>query len=241
MSLRDSYLEAHSSTTEAVVAKNDRTLRAVGEALGRSLADGGVAHVFGSGHSGIIAQEIVHRAGGLVPVSAITDPTGGWPENLPGYGARLVKRYIWQYGIEPGEVVFVISNSGINPSPLEVARAARAAGAVVVAVTSVAMSSALPSALPTGEHLYDLGDHVLDNLCPKGDAALPVPGTDLVTAPLSTVAGCLLLNLAVVEAIDWMRAGGHEIPLLRSGNLPGGKEYNDQLSARYRHRLSRPI
>ncbi len=41
-----------------------------------SLLKGGVFHLFGSGHSHIIANEAHGRAGGLVPVQPIKDPKG---------------------------------------------------------------------------------------------------------------------------------------------------------------------
>ena len=60
--------------------------------VGASIADGGVVHTFGSGHSELISREIIGRAGGLVCVTGIIDPTGGFIENLPGYGEKLAAR-----------------------------------------------------------------------------------------------------------------------------------------------------
>jgi len=241
MSLVERYLEIHDKLVKEVAAVNAGAIAEAAVAIGESLGRGGVLHVFGSGHSGIIAQEIVHRAGGLVPVSAITDPTGGWSENIVGYGSKLLQRYRWTYGIEADEVVIVISNSGKNPGPIEVALGAKDAGARVIGVTSMPMSADVSSAHPCGKRLFEIADIVLDNRCVTGDATLDVPGQPARTAPMSTVSGCLLLNLLVVATIEYMAAQGYEIPLLRSGNLPGGKEFNDRISERYRKRLSRPI
>lgn len=242
MSLVEQFLQAQQDLTSRVAATNRETIRAAGAAIGQSLAQGGVLHVFGSGHSGIIAQEIVHRAGGLVPVSAVTDPTGGWPENIPGYGKKLFQRHAWRHGMEPGEVIIVISNSGKNAAPIEVALEAAGLGQRVVAITSLGMSQAANSEHASGKRLFECAEFVLDNLGIPGDAALDVPGQPGVkTAPLSTVSGALLINLLVCEAIQWMTDHGHTAPILRSGNICGGKEYNEQISARYRNRLSRPI
>lgn len=240
-SLSTKYLEVYQSHTTQVANTNAPALRDLGAVIGKSLSEEGVLHVFGSGHSGIIAQEVVHRAGGLVPASAIVDPSGGWAETIPGYGEKLFQRYAWQFGFRPGEVVIVISNSGKNPSPIEVALGAKDAGGTVAAITSLEMSQGRESEHPSGKRLFEIADHVLDNHCPPGDAALEVEGTPVKTSPLSTISGCLLLNLVVTEAIAWMSAAGVEIPLLRSGNMPGGKDHNAKLSRKYQGRLSRPI
>ena len=112
---RTHALLAHARETNAPVLKK------LGEIIGRSVADGGVIHTFGSGHSEIIGREIIGRAGGLVCVNGIIDPTAGFIENLVGYGTKLVERHDRQYQLLPGETIVVISNSGKNSSPLEVA------------------------------------------------------------------------------------------------------------------------
>ena len=241
MSLAEAFYRHARELEEQVWKANQRTLRRAGAAIGASLADAGVLHTFGSGHSAILARELVHRAGGLVPVSAITDPTGGWPEKIPGYGERLFARYVEQYGFRPGEVAIVISNSGRNPSPIEVALAAKAAGGTVIAVTGLPMSRAVTSLHPSGKRLFEAADLVLDTLGERGDAVLPVPGHPVKTGPMSSVSGVLLLNLLACETIDWMVANGHPPPLLRSANLEGGPEYNATLARRYQGRLCRPL
>ena len=242
MSLIDQFLSAQQTLTERVVAINRETIRLAGSAIGQSIAQGGVLHVFGSGHSGIIAQEIVHRAGGLVPVSAVVDPTGGWPENIPGYGQKLFQRHAWRHGMERDEVIIVISNSGKNSAPIEVALEARARGLKVAAITSLSMSQSSKSEHSSGKRLFECADFVFDNLGIAGDAVLDVPNNPGVkTAPISTISGCLLINLLTLEAIQWLCDHGHQPPILRSGNLVGGKAYNEEISARYRTRLSRPI
>jgi uncharacterized phosphosugar-binding protein len=240
-SLAEAFFDHALSLQHRVREANRESLPRAGAAIGASLAEGGVLHLFGSGHSAILARELVHRAGGLVPVSAIADPTGGWPEKIPGYGARLFARYVEQYGFRPGDAVVVISNSGRNPSPIEVALAAREAGGRVIAVTGLPMSIATTSLHPSGQRLFEVADDVLDTLGVSGDAVLAVPGEAVKTGPMSSVSGVLLLNLLALEAVDWMLAEGHRPPLLRSANVEGGAEYNATLLARYQGRLCRPL
>ena len=220
---------------------NAPTLRLLGQLIGENIGNGGVLHTFGSGHSGILAQELVHRAGGLVPVSAVVDPTGGWAETLPGYGSRLVDRHHQNFGLLSGETIIVISNSGRNPSPIEIATRCKELGLTVAALTSLEMSRQSESLHPSGKRLYEIADHVLDNCGVSGDAALAIPGRPEKVGPTSTFSGALLLNLLAMEIIEFMIRKGDPVPILRSANLPGAREYNAEISARYRHRLSRPL
>jgi uncharacterized phosphosugar-binding protein len=219
---------------------NAPALARLAPVIGASIAKGGVVHTFGSGHSEIISREIIGRAGGLVCVTGIIDPTGGFIENLPGYGERLVSRYDRQYQLLPGETVIVISNSGKNASPIDVALYAKAKGLTVAALTCLEMSRATPSQHPSGKRLFEVADVVLDNGGVPGDAIVEIaPGVS--AGPTSTFIGCSVLNWLMLAVADWLRQGGHPLPVLRSQNLPGAIEHNRELGARYKGRLSRQL
>ncbi len=229
---------------------NRSTLHTVGALIGESIAAGGVLHTFGSGHSEIIGREIIGRAGGLMPVSGIFDPGMGFSENVVGYGTRLAERYDNTHGLKAGEVVIVISNSGKNASPIEVALYAQKKGLTVVGLTSLAMSTTTKTVHPGGQNLHAVADHVLDNLGVPGDAIVEMndgnlaglpAGASAKAGPTSTLIGATLLNLLALEAMTWLRDHGHELPVVRSQNLPGGMEANIELSQCYRTRLSKLI
>ncbi len=220
--------------------KNAPVIENLAPILGACVAQGGVIHTFGSGHSEIIAREIVGRAGGLVCITGIPDPTAGFIENLVGYGTKLVERYDRQYQLLPGEVVIVISNSGKNASPIEVALHAKKKGCIVVALTSVAMSSTAATVHPGGRKLHEICDHVLDNGGVPGDTLLQLTD-EISTGPTSTFIGCSILNWLMLGTMEWLKANGHELPVLRSQNIPGAIEHNRAVGAKYRHRLSKQL
>lgn len=241
MSLAERFYETTRELQAKVFEQNRETLQAAGRCIAESLTADGVLHTFGSGHSQILAAELERRAGGLVPVSSIEDPAQGWPEQIPGYGSRLFQRYAYQYAVQPGDVVLVISNSGRNASPIEVALEAKAAGLVVVVMTSLEMSKNSSSRHPSGQKLYQLGDYVLDNGGIPGDAALEAPGFAYKVGPTSTLSGALLLNLLSMEIIEQLIALGQTPPTYVSQNADGGAEHNEAMAAKYRHRIRRPI
>ncbi|MGC6423385.1 MAG: sugar isomerase domain-containing protein [Lentimonas sp.] len=241
MSLAEKFYNCSTELQSTVHEANKSTLAAAGKRIAHSIAADGVLHTFGSGHSQILAAEIERRAGGLVPVSSINDPADGWPEQIPGYGGRLFQRYAYQYAVQPSDVVLVISNSGRNASPIEVALEAKAAGLDVVVMTSLEMSKATTSRHPSGKKLYELGDYVLDNGGVPGDAAIDAPGFAYKVGPTSTMSGALLLNLLSMEIIEELIARGVTPPTYVSQNADGGAEHNEALATKYRHRIRRPI
>lgn len=240
------YFDRSRQLLEQAWQTNAPVIERVAPLIGASIAQGGVVHTFGSGHSELISREIIGRAGGLVCVTGVIDPTAGFIENLPGYGTKLIERYDRQYQLLPGEVIIVISNSGKNGSPIDVARYAKAKGLTVVALTCLAMSKVTPSQHPSGQRLFEVADHVLDNGGVAGDAIVELStatATDpaVFGGPTSTLIGCSVLNWLMLGAIDWLKEQGHPLPVLRSQNLPGAIEYNRSLGQKYKHRLSRQL
>jgi uncharacterized phosphosugar-binding protein len=245
--LPHSYYTRSNELLESAWSTNAAAIEILAPVIGRAIADGSLVHTFGSGHSEVVAREIIGRAGGLACVTGIVDPTEGFVENLPGYGTKLIERYERQYGLLPGEVIIVVSNSGKNGSPIDVALYAKRKGLIVVAVTCLAMSRITPAEHPDGRRLFEIADHVLDNGGVPGDAIVEVApqgshrnGTVRV-GPTSTLIGCSVLNWLMLAVVDWLQVHGHPLPVLRSQNLPGAIEHNRELIGRYQGRLSRTL
>jgi uncharacterized phosphosugar-binding protein len=239
-SLPESYFTRANELLARAWATNAPVLARLAPVLGECVARGGVIHTFGSGHSELVSREIIGRAGGLVCVTGIIDPTAGFVENLAGYGTRLAARYDRQHQLLSGEVLIAISNSGKNCAPIEVALYAKQKGLTVVALTSLAMSQATPSEHPSGKKLADVADHVLDNGGLPGDAIVEV-AEGVQAGPTSTLIGCSVLNWLMLGTIDWLKQHKHPLPVLRSQNIPGAIEHNRDLAQKYKGRLSRQL
>ena len=117
-------------------------ISAAADLLAPAIEKGGLVHVFGPGHSHIIAEEAFNRTGGLACINPIVDRTGGRAELVEGYAAAILEGH----DLRQGEVMVISSNSGINPLPVEMALLARARGLGVVAITSLAFSRSLIAA-----------------------------------------------------------------------------------------------
>src|SRR5690606_18892610 len=147
-------------------------------------------------------------------------------------------RYDRQYQLRAGETIIVISNSGKNSSPIEIALYAKKKGLTVVGLTALAMATTYQTVHPDGKRLHEVADFVLDNHGVPGDAI--VDGVDNANAgPTSTFIGGWILNRLMLSVIDWLTAHGHPLPLLRSQSLPGAIERDRELGEKYKGRLSR--
>ncbi len=240
MSLASSYYTRANEMLAHAWTVNAPAIAQLAPVIGASLARGGVLHTFGSGHSELIGREIIGRAGGLVCISGVIDPTAGFIENLVGYGTKLIERHDRQYQLLPGETMIVISNSGKNSSPIEVAQYAKKKGLHVVGLTSVAMSSTTATEHPSGQRLHEIADHVLDNGGVPGDTIIEVR-EGVMSGPTSTFVGCSLLNWLMLSVVEWLKTNGHPLPILRSQNLPNAIEHNRKLGEIYKGRLSRQL
>jgi uncharacterized phosphosugar-binding protein len=102
------------------------------------------------------------------------------------------------------------------------------------------MSKVTPSQHASGKRLFEVADHVLDNGGVPGDAIVDV-NDNLKAGPTSTFIGCSVLNWLMLATMDWLKANGHDLPVLRSQNLPGAIEHNREVGKKYKARLSRQL
>jgi uncharacterized phosphosugar-binding protein len=226
----------------AIMRSQGDSLERAAQAVFESLRADGVFHVFGSGHSHTLAEEAYHRAGGLVPVNAIQEVflTPLTPPGMSGQLERvsgLARILLDGHDLRPGEVLMVISNSGINAVPVEVALEGKARGLTVIALTSLAHSRGVPSRNASGKRLFEIADIVLDNCGEPGDAAVRYEGLPGKVAPTSLVAGAYIINSLVCRVVELFLAKGLTPPVYLSANVPGGDEHNGRLEAKYRGRI----
>ncbi len=241
MDLTRKYL---AQVRRALRAPEPDSVRSAAALVAASLEAGGIVHTFGTGHSSLLAQEIFYRAGGLVAVHPILDPRLGFEygvlestefERSSEAAGELTRRA----GFRTNDSGIVISNSGRNGLPVEMAVRMKAAGMKVIALTNVAQVRSGPSSHPSVRNLLDLADVVLDNHCPPGDAALKLRGLSHPLGPLSTITGASILHAVMLEAAAMLAARGKPPAVFPSANLPGTTlDDLKQLISLYQERIS---
>jgi uncharacterized phosphosugar-binding protein len=235
------FLAAASSGLGELGEREGEHLAQASAWMGEAIAAGGLVRIFGTGHSRLLAEEIFFRAGGLAPTDAILeDAVSGYhdvskselTERLEGFGEIIVAHR----RLAPPDVLIIVSQSGRNAVPIEVADAARERGVRTIGITSIAHASSQPSRHSSGRHVHEAVDLVIDNGAPAGDCAVEL-ANGVPVGPLSGVLGAAVVQMLVVGAADWLLAHGVEPPVFRSGNVDGGREESQKLLDRYWDRV----
>lgn len=239
----ETYIDKLQALLERIKVEQANAIAAAGRLVADALVNNGVVHTFGTGHSHLVADEAFYRAGGIAAINPILDERlvflkGALEstriERVSGFARELLE----QEQVGPSDVAILISNSGRNNVPVEMALELKARGVKLIAITSVEQSRSSAPLHASGKRLFELADVVIDNCVPPGDALLEIPGLASRIAPSSTVAGATIINSIVIEAVMETLRRGHEVPVLPSANIDGVTEPQlRELLSRYRGRI----
>ena len=210
----------------------------------RTILAGRMVHVFGSGHSRILVEEMWPRYGsfpGFNPIvelsltfhNLVVGANGQrqamFLENVPGLAERILRNF----DVSAEDSALLISSSGCNVVPIEMAELFKARGLKVVVIVSRRHSEASTSRDRRGKRLQDFADLVLDTGAPVGDAMVRVDGLDTPVSPGSTVGGCLLVNSIKAEVAQRLTQAGHPPKVLTAGAVVGAQRATDLFEAAY--------
>ncbi len=233
MSPSATYLHECRRILDAVGAQSDAIGRAA-DLFAATILAGRMVHVFGSGHSRIMVEEMWPRYGsfpGFNPIVELSltfhNPVVGangqrqamFLENVSGLAARILRNFV----MTTQDSALVISSGGCNVVPVEIAEEFQRRGVPVVAIISKAHSEASTSRHRDGKRLQDFADIVLDTGAPVGDAMVKIAGLETPVAPGSTVGGCLLVNAVKAETAARLTAAGQPPKVLTASNLIGSE------------------
>jgi uncharacterized phosphosugar-binding protein len=224
--------EFYGKVTEVLAKVNDtqqEKIQRAADMIAGLIARDGILYILGSGHSLMVGAEAYHRAGGLAPVDIIHDKSFGRAERCEGYAKQLLD---W-YDPPAGSVIVIISNSGRNALPIEMALESKARGMKTIAITSLAHSQSVSARHPSGKRLFEIADLVIDNCGVPGDAILDVEGVPGKVCATSTIAGALIMDSIMAQVIQNLVEGGLTPPVFLSANIEGGDEHNKKVFAKY--------
>jgi uncharacterized phosphosugar-binding protein len=220
--VREAWRRHITGLLDQALEKNDAAIDGVASAITTTILAGRHVYAFGAGHSLALVSEMHRRAGGMKVVrplwndeltSRTDEEAAGQLEKRAGYYKELTGGVDWG----PGDLCWVISNSGRNTLVVELALEARRHGVTVVGLVS-AVHAGTVSAAPGLPKLPEIADYLLDNGGCFGDAALDIPGIAERMGPTSTIVGAALIHAVWAEVAERLVARGHVPEVWGSAN-----------------------
>ena len=225
---------------EKILKKNNSSIKKSIDLFSKCIINDKIIHTFGTGHSHMIGLELFIRAGGLANVNAMLDSAiltaeganrSAEIERIEGFS-----KIIWdQHKIKKGDIIIIISNSGRNAMPIEMAMLAKDSNIPIIAITSMEQTQKYPSRHSSKKKLFQIADIVIDNCVPSGDGMFKISG--IKTGAASTISGIFIVNLIATEAMKIADEKGVKLPLYHSQNIDGysNEELYDLFKKRIKH------
>ena len=246
------YLQ-HCSRLMQVVAGQEPLIARAADEFARAIAAGGMVHCFGSGHSRILVEEMWPRYGSFPGFNPIVELSLTFHNLVVGANGQrqamflenvsgLARRILRNFDLGPRDSALIISSSGCNLVPIEMAEGFQQRGVKVVSIISLAHSNASQTRDPRGKKLQDFSDIVLDTGAPPGDAMVALEGLDTPVSPGSTVGGCLLINSIKAEVARRLVDAGMPPRVLSGAAVVGPQRAVELFESAYdehAHRLAR--
>lgn len=239
----DRYIDIVQETIHKAWNEQKDIFQKAADVIRTALENKHSVYIFGCSHAGILAEEVFYRTGGLAVINPIFFPAfmlntrpitmTSQLERLDGLGKIILK----ENRVKKDDVLILHSVSGRNNVPVEMAMEARALGVTTIAITNLEYSSSVTSRHPSGKHLYEACDIVIDNKGCPGDAAVTLDGLPEKIGPTSTAVGAALVNALVIETVGGMLADGVFPPVFMSANLDGGDEHNKKIFEEYKDNI----
>lgn len=242
--LAKQYFEDLSARLEQILEEEMPSINEGAEVLSEAIINGKRIFAFGCTHSSLPIQDLVYRAGGLMLINPIFAPGLASMDTRPATLSTSIERtsgfaeaVLDNQPIQEGDVLILVSVSGRNPVPVEMAQVAKERGLKVIGLTSMAYTTAFESRHASGKKMYEYADVVLDCKVDPGDAILEAEGVPQKFCPVSGAINPAILQAMVAATVEKLLEKEVTPPVFLAANVEGGDEYNKKLLAEYKDRI----
>jgi uncharacterized phosphosugar-binding protein len=252
MNLTAQYIQRSRELLDTI-EQQTALIRQAAQWFSQTILAGRMVHLFGSGHSRIMVEEMWPRYGSFPGFNPIVELSLSFHnlvvgangqrqamflENVPGLAARILRNY----DLSTLDSALVISSSGCNVVPIEMAELLQQQGVKVVALITKDHAEQSTTKRADGKKLSDFADLVLDTGAPAGDAMIMVPNLDTKVSPGSTVGGAVIVNCIKAEVAQLLTEAGYPPKVLSAANVVGAERAVTLFESAYdehAHRLAK--
>jgi uncharacterized phosphosugar-binding protein len=243
MNITEIYLQKCSEIIEKVKAQQAQIQQAA-QWFAQSILAGRVVHLFGTGHSRIMVEEMWPRYGsfpGFNPIVELSltfhnNVTGAngqrqamFLENVPGLAERILRNF----NVSEQDCLFIVSSSGCNVVPIEMAELFQQRKIKTVALITLEHSAKSKSKRSDGKKLGDFADLILDTGAPAGDSMIYIDGLETPVAPGSTVGGAMVVNCIKAEVARLLTEAGQPPKVLTAVSVVGDEKAKSLFESAY--------
>ena len=241
------YISKLVKLAEAAGDANTPAFDQAAAALAESLANKGLVHLYGSGHSVLPVQETFPRYGSYVGFNPLTDPRVMWHNVLGAGGVRellwlertekYAEKFLDHQPLNPGDSIVIFGHSGRNASGIDTAIYAKKRGLTVIAITAKSNLDK-PATHSSGKRLADAADIVIDTGAPIEDAIVKVEGWSRPVSGASTVLAMIMMHELIARTAEALSKRGIELPVFASPTIAGVTLHDtDVIYGTYRERM----
>ncbi len=252
MSLTETYLQKCSGIIEKIKDQQKEIMQAA-EWFAESILAGRMVHLFGTGHSRIMVEEMWPRYGSFPGFNPIVELSLTYHNNVIGANGQrqamflenvpgLAERILRNFQLDKKDTALIISSSGCNIVPIEMAELLQQKEIKVVALVTRQHLEKSISKRTDGKKLSDFADLSLDSGAPAGDSMISVPGLEMPVAPGSTVGGIMIINSIKAEIAKLLTQRGHPPKVLTAAVIAGKEKAATLFESAYdehAHRLAK--
>jgi uncharacterized phosphosugar-binding protein len=243
MTMTETYLQ-HCIQIVDTIKKQQQQMQQAARLFANTILAGRMVHVFGSGHSRIMVEEMWPRYGsfpGFNPIVelALTNHNNVvgangqrqamYLENVSGFAERILRNF----ALSEKDTALIVSSSGCNIVPIEMAELFQQKGIKTVVLVSQQHLDASTSKRKDGKKLTDFADMILDTGAPAGDAMIYVDGLETPVSPGSTVGGIMIVNSIKAELAQLLTAAGQPPKVLTASCIVGSEKATALFEAAY--------
>jgi uncharacterized phosphosugar-binding protein len=230
----EEYLAACRDIISRIEEQKD-SIRTAAHWFAESILAGRLVHVFGSGHSRIMVEEMWPRYGSFPGFNPIVELSLTYHNNVVGANGQrqamflenvpgLAERILRNFGLESRDTALIVSSSGCNIVPVEMAEQFRIKRIKTVALVTSKHLQASASKRADGKKLTDFADLVLDTGAPAGDSMIHIHGLDTPVSPGSTAGGIMIINSIKAEVAKLLTEAGQPPNVLTAACVAGAEK-----------------
>jgi len=251
MDVIDEYLQNCEKIIQTIRGQR-KEMEQAATLFAKTILAGRMVHMFGTGHSRVIVEEMWPRYGsfpGFNPIVELSltyhnNVVGAngqrqamYLENVPGFAERILRNF----SLSEKDTAFIISSSGCNIVPIEMAELFQQKKIKVIALITKEHSAKSTSKRSDGKKLSDFADIVLDSGAPVGDSMIYIDGLETPVSPGSSVGGIIIVNSIKAEVARLLTEAGQPPKVLTAPSIMDAEKVEKLFEAAYdehAHRLS---